>query len=64
MFLIDQKGARVRPVCRECMAFHKPENCPRVKARKRRERQKDARFWAKCIALRDAIVAEHEARQA
>jgi hypothetical protein len=32
MLLIDQKGSRVRPVCRECRELHAAKECPRRKS--------------------------------
>lgn len=67
--LIDQGGNRERPICAECAAagkaaFHRPENCKRARARRRRERKKSDRWFAQMMGLRDAIAAEHAARRA
>jgi hypothetical protein len=32
MLLIDQKGSRVRPVCRQCRELHAAKECPRRKS--------------------------------
>ena len=36
MLLIDQKGKRIRPICRACKKLHAPKDCPTI----------DRRIWA------------------
>jgi hypothetical protein len=62
--LIDRNGTRERPICVECRKFHRPENCPKLRAKKRRKRLADKRFFEGLIAYREALEAAREARQA
>lgn len=68
MTLIDQNGERERPICRDCLDhnkafYHRMENCPRDRARKRRARLREKRWWADLIAYRDAISAHQSERR-
>jgi len=50
--------------CLECHAFHRPENCPKVKARRRRQRLADKRFYEKCFAVQAALAQQRREKQA
>jgi hypothetical protein len=64
MFLIDQRGTRIRPICPECLGFHKLENCKKRKMRRRRERRREDKWLRDLLALQSAMEAQRAAQQA